>query len=257
MSPTQSPNFTLMLIVAIVFIVMLIGFSLMWLQYYRRRKNKLIEEKEALKASYEQTLLQAQLEIQEQTLRKISHEIHDNIGQLLSLASINLETLSAPNLQKLGFTTALVNKALSELRDLSKSLNPERVIQVGIAEAIGHELAQLEKTGYRTSLLIEEHLQQLPPDKVIILYRMIQEAINNIIKHAKASEVRVQIVQENDATILSIADDGIGFPVNENTSSGIGLQNLRYRSAMIDAETTIESSPGNGTTVRFIFKSIA
>jgi signal transduction histidine kinase len=246
-----------MLIVAIVFIVMLIGFSLMWLQYYRRRKNKLIEEKEALKASYEQTLLQAQLEIQEQTLRKISHEVHDNIGQLLSLASINLETLSAPDLQKLGFTTALVNKALSELRDLSKSLNPERVIQVGIVESIRHELAQLEKTGYHTTLQADEHLQQLPPDKTIILYRMIQEVMNNIIKHAKATEVTVRIYKENNDTLLTVSDNGKGFDTAAQNAAGIGLQNLRYRSAMIDAAMQIQSAPAQGTTVCFIFKSLA
>lgn len=208
-----------------------------------------------MKVTFEQTLLQSQLEIQEQTLRTISQEIHDNIGQILSLVSLNLNTMPTSDPGKLKFTDELVTKAITDLRSLSKSLNPERVQQVGLKEALEHELKQLEKTGmYATRLIVEQELEDISPEKTIILYRIIQEVINNIIKHAEADEVTATVSTDATYDIISIKDNGKGFDTNGDNRNGIGLQNIKNRAALISAEVVFLSEPDKGTDIIFKIK---
>lgn len=234
--------------------VLLIFFYLLFIQYSRKKIEHLKQMKD-LQFEYGQTLLKSQLEIQEQTLRHISREIHDNIGQVLSLVFLNLNTLKSPDTEKLKFTSGLVTKAIDDLRGLSKSLNPDRVHTIGITESIKTELAQLERTGiFQTTLTIENDLSDMPPEKTIILYRMVQEVLNNIIKHSQADKILVSIQNDSVIGTILISDNGQGFSV-ENKSSGIGLQNLKQRAALINAEVKIISEVDEGTSVSFILKS--
>ena len=208
-----------------------------------------------LQFEYGQILLKSQIEIQEQTLQHISREIHDNIGQVLSLVSLNLNTITTFDKDKLKFTNGLVTKAIDDLRGLSKSLNPDRVQMIGITESIKTELDQLERTGrFETKLTIEKDLNEISPEKTIILYRMIQEVLNNIIKHSHATKVTISVNCDEGDDIISITDNGSGFDT-EGNSSGLGLQNLKQRAAMINAALTINSKINEGTSVSFTLKS--
>jgi signal transduction histidine kinase len=208
-----------------------------------------------LQFEYGQTLLKSQIEIQEQTLQHISREIHDNIGQVLSLVSLNLNTITTFDKDKLKSTNGLVTKAIDDLRGLSKSLNPDRVQTIGIIESIKTELEQLERTGrFETNFTIKKDLNEITPEKTIILYRMIQEVLNNIIKHSHATRVTVSVYGDEDDDIISITDNGSGFNTGSN-SSGLGLQNLKQRAAMINAALAITSKINEGTSVYFTLKS--
>ena len=120
------------------------------LLYYHKRKRHYVEN-ENLKTEFKQTLLQTQLEIQEQTLKNISQEIHDNIGQALSLAKLNLNTMPPTNdealQQKILNSKELVSKAITDLRDLSRSLDTDYVQEMGLQRAIEYELEMIKKTG--------------------------------------------------------------------------------------------------------------
>jgi signal transduction histidine kinase len=234
------------------FIILFMGVMIVSLfALFKKKRDGYLKEKKLLQAEYEQTILQTRLEIQEQTLRTLSQEIHDNIGQALSLVSLNLNTISTSEPEKLALTHDLIDRAIQDLRDLSKSLNPERVVQVGITEAIQHELRNLEKTGkFKTTFNEAEESFSLSSEKEIVLYRMIQETINNIIKHAKASQIDVTIDKDH----ISISDNGVGFDVSNTPSSGIGLGNIYQRASMIGIKASIKSSPGNGTCIIFTHK---
>ena len=234
--------------------VILIFFYLLFIQYSRKKIEHLKQMKN-LQFEFEQTLLQSQLEIQEQTLKHISREIHDNIGQVLSLVSLNLNTLSLNDNDKLKFTGDLVTKAIDDLRGLSKSLSPDRVQTVGLKESINMELKHLERTGrFQTTLQIKKELSEISPERTIILYRMIQEVLNNIIKHSQATEVITIISGNNYQDIISIIDNGRGFDINES-STGLGLQNLKQRAGMIHSDIDISSELNKGTIVSFIIKN--
>src|SRR4029079_4190367 len=118
----------LAVVVASLFILMLVIVIIMLFRIYLKRKNKLLLENELMGIQFEQTLLQSKLEIQEQTFRDISQELHDNIGQMLSLLSINLNTLDAPHeAQRIAKMDDLLTKALTDLRNLSHSLDADYI----------------------------------------------------------------------------------------------------------------------------------
>jgi signal transduction histidine kinase len=208
-----------------------------------------------LKVQYEQTILQSQLEIQEQTFKNISQEIHDNIGQVLSLAKLNLNTIPNPeNAEKIALTEELLGKAIADLRDLSKSLNTEKITDIGICEAIKQELAVIEKASahIKTTFFCEEEIL-LSNERTIITFRMMQEILNNIIKHAKATAVTINMAKSSNGIItIHIADNGIGFNPEKlkSTQTGIGLKSIQQRCRLINAECKIQSAPGSGTQVQ-------
>jgi signal transduction histidine kinase len=107
----------------------------------------------------------------------------------------------------------------------------------------------LEATGkFKTTLRLEENLPPLGPEKPIILFRMIQEVINNIIKHAEANTIYLKAIKENNKLVITIQDDGRGFSENL-VAGGAGLHNLQNRAKMINAELKVKSQPGQGTLV--------
>lgn len=206
-----------------------------------------------LHANFESTLLKSQLEIQEQTFRNISQEIHDNIGQALSLAKLNLNTINTNNLEdKLSLTESLLSKAIADLRDLSKSLNGEKITDLGLQAAIEHELALIEKAlPIKTSLQTNETDFTLDDRQVIVVFRMIQEVLNNILKHAHATAIDVTITALETETRVCLKDNGVGFEPErlEEAKTGIGLKNMKQRASDINGTVTIETAPGQGTTV--------
>ncbi|HEY6976971.1 MAG TPA: ATP-binding protein [Chitinophagaceae bacterium] len=212
-----------------------------------------------LKSQYETTILQSQLEIQEQTFRNISQEIHDNIGQVLSLAKLNLNTILQNGAsEKIALAEELLGKAITDLRDLSKSLHPEKIIDIGLTNAIRHELQLVQKTArLSTEMIAEEKEINLSNEKSIIIFRMIQEILHNIIKHAKAKNVTLAIKSKGDQTIIEIKDNGRGFDLAnlKSTDTGIGLKSIQQRCALINASCDIQTMPGMGTFVQLIIQN--
>ncbi len=238
-------------VIAISLFVLLLVVSVFFLfRIYLKRKNKLLLEKERMNIEFEQTLLRSQLEIQENTFNEISREIHDNIGQVLSLVRINLNTIKAPeDIQKVDLMDELLGKAISDLRSLSHSLDADHIRNNGWTVAVQKLLSDLQKSGkYKTFITIEEKLPALGNDKPIILFRMIQETVNNIIRHAGADTIHLDAKKNKDKIIISIRDNGKGFDAGKK-SVGVGLQNLKNRSKMINAGLYIHSEPGGGTEV--------
>ena len=256
--PKPQEDILISIVVASVFFILIGSFLLLIVFVFLRRQRKNKEEKEEMKNRFERTLLKTQLEIQEQAFAYISQEIHDNIGQILSLVRLNLNTFgSVVSEEKLNQTDDLLGKAIKDLRDLSHNLQRNRIHDIGIVESIRQLLLSIEKTGqYRTSFLASDNFHILDPNTDIILYRMIQEIVNNIIKHALANSIEIEIKSEPEMTILRISDNGIGFDtaVLLQERSGIGLQNIVNRAKTIDATVDVKSEPGNGTTITLYIK---
>lgn len=238
----------------VLFITLAFFLIFIFITLIKRRTQHTLEMTQ-LKQTYDQELLKSQLEIQEQTFRSISLEIHDNIGQVLSLAKLNLGILSQQqsNLPMLIDTRNLLTKAIADLRDLSKGLSPERVADIDLAESIGYEMQMLEKTGvYNTTLEIKGVVYALPKEKKIILFRILQEVLNNVVKHAGATKLAVVMHYGQELFRLLITDNGSGFDTTKKMDqgiNGIGIINIQNRSKLIGATCSINSMPGNGTAV--------
>jgi two-component system, NarL family, sensor kinase len=246
-------------IIATSFIVLLLGFFLVvFVLVHKRKQSQNRVEKQLMHSKFQQELLNATLEIQEQTFQNISQEIHDNIGQVLTLAKLNLNTVGAelpPSThEKILSTKELVAKAINDLRDLSKSLNPDMIREVGLCEAINRDLSLLSKSGQHQVLnKIDGTPFRLDKQKELILFRIFQELLNNIIKHAQANTVIIRLNYTPQAFNLTVSDDGQGFDAGSISTSGskfgLGLRNMHSRANLIGAKFQLSSTLGKGTTV--------
>jgi signal transduction histidine kinase len=247
------------IVIASVFLVLIGFFLLLILVVFLRRQRKFQQERDEMKNRFEQTILKSQLEIQEQTFSHISREIHDNIGQVLSLVRLNMSSFSdIADQEKLEHTDDLLGKAIKDLRDLSHSLQTNRIQDIGIVESIRQLLGNLQKSGrYQTDLQIVENFTGIDKNTDLIMFRMVQEIINNIMKHAKADHISVDIEGNENEAKLTITDNGIGFDMEKfkTAGPGIGLQNIFNRAKMINATVDIKSEPGNGTAIILQAKS--
>jgi signal transduction histidine kinase len=242
------------IIIAIV-IFIAIGFCIiMLIAHINQRKKKFIQEKQILEATYTEQLLQSQLEMQEQTFNTISREIHDNVGQVLSLAKVQLNIIDQSDTYDktlLADAKDSVSKAMTDLRDIAKSLNSERIQLSSLPEITAHELSRISRAKLMvTSIKTEGDVINITEQKKLIIFRIMQEAFNNIIKHSGAKNMEVCFCYETDHLIITIADNGTGFDKGLITKKdGLGLQNITSRAALIGGEATISSIINEGTTI--------
>ena len=244
------------IIVVVLFIFLIVVFVVLFVFIYHRRQRKNQREKALLHAQFQQEVVKTQIEIQSQTLQTISQEIHDNVGQVLSLAKLNLGTIedteSAFNQTKINDTKKLVSKAINDLRDLSRSLYGNKIAELGLADAIDNELKILQNSGqFKTSFKKTGESFKLDPQKEMVIYRMLQECLNNAIKHSRAQNIDVVLKYEPGLFMLTLADDGIGFSAAavQQPQPGMGLKSIQNRAAMIGGKLSITSLPGKGTAV--------
>ena len=236
---------------AILALVAIFIVSFMFL--YSKRHNRYLMEKKEMQSQFQQELLRTQMEIQEQTFKNISQEIHDNIGQMLSLAKMNLSKFEMDREhsdEAVLNAKELVSKAVSDLRDLSKTLNTDTIAVIGFLRSIELELQLVEKTtGVKTQLKSNGRELKLQPQQELILFRIVQEALHNSIKHAAPTLLTVTSFFENDLLHFNISDDGKGFDTDNIDGYGSGLRNMQSRSKLIGAEWNLQSSPGKGTQI--------
>jgi signal transduction histidine kinase len=252
------------IIVAILvatFFILLFGFAtFMVVVNYVKKKRKLLLEKEVRESRYQQELLEAQLEMQEHTFRIISQEIHDNVGQILSLAKLNLNIITFEQKGNEYFNTIkeLVTNAIAELRDLGTGYYADRLVEGGLITAIHHQLQQLSKTGlFTTSFHSQINTLVVDKNKIIFLYRIVQEVLNNVVKHSGASHVSINILREDDEIHIIVQDNGKGFVRDvAGFKPGIGLSSIQQRASMIGAKADISSKIGSGTIVNLSFKQV-
>lgn len=224
--------------------------------YQRKRKQHKIE-KQLLQTQFTEELLHTQIEIQEQTLKTISQEIHDNVGQVLSLAKLNLNTFPPTDdksiTEKVIDTKGLIGKAINDLRDLSRSLHGDKIADLGLQEAIANELKILQNTGqYTTELKIIGEPFKLNNEEEIVIFRVLQEAVNNAIKYSKAQNIIVTLAYEYRLFKFILIDDGIGFNTSllQSAHKGIGLKNMQNRTTLIGGIFSITSIINTGTTIQ-------
>lgn len=199
-------------------------------------------------------LLQSQLEIQEQTFNSISQEIHDNVGQILSVVNLQLSIIDRnKNFDDvtLAEIQESVSKAIRDLRDIAKSLNTDRIRSSGLVETTQIELDRIDRAGViKTSLHVFGSERNIGEDKKLIIFRIIQEALHNMLKHSGATKAEV-IFHYNDTNLnIHITDNGSGFEMKLHSGKdGLGLNNMIKRAEMIGGKVVIKSEPGNGTQI--------
>ncbi len=228
---------------------------------YQKKQHAFKRELEEMRSRYEQEFLKSKIELQEQTLEHISFEIHDNIGQFISLAKLHINTIDAradPVVSdKVCTAVGLLTCALDDLRNITRGLSLEHIRAGGLERAIASQVSQVEKTGrFAATFDVKGNYNFLEEQKEIILFRIFQEALNNIIRHSHASSMSVLLDAASEDVTLEITDNGVGFEMSwlfedgEMKAKTGGLSHMIARARVIDAEIKILSAKGAGTSVR-------
>lgn len=245
----------IILIAGICFIVLLfICFIVSIVYKYQQKQNAHLKDIEAIKVSHQNTLLQSQLEIQEQTFQNISREIHDNIGQKLTLAKLHLNTFDTEDRNKatrqVQDSIHIIGDVIKDLSDLSHSLSSEIILNNGIIKALEYEEDQLRKSGlYEIHFTTSGNPVYLESNTELVLFRIVQEVLNNIVKHASASVIRIHLHYHEACLSIKINDNGRGFQVPENMK-GTGLQNIKKRTSLLNGDLQISSNENTGTEIQ-------
>src|SRR6185437_6171970 len=198
--PAQNQEISVyvVILISIALALLLVGFIVTTLFLYQRRQHRQEQQLARMKDEYQQELLRSQLEIQESTFKTIAMELHDNIGQVLSVVKLSLSVLPIdkehPAWESIQNSRQMLNKVIYDMGNLTKSLHTDRIAQIGLVEAMRFDLESLRRTGL---LDVEFHVEgeeyRLEDQRSIFLYRMFQEMLNNILKHSKATRVNIAI----------------------------------------------------------------
>lgn len=207
--------------------------------------------------TYLQQITQTRIEVQEQTLKNISWEIHDNIGQILSTVSLYNHSLShvAPEelKPKMKESQELIEKAIVEVRALSKALNTDYIKNVGLLESTKIELERFKRFKFMTTeLKIMGKPYRISEESELILLRILQEFITNSLKHSQATFLEIVFDYRSDELKISAKDNGIGF--EEKVIIGTGLINMKNRAKVIGAFLNFESRPTQGTLLNISYQ---
>ncbi|RDC57182.1 hypothetical protein DU508_08315 [Pedobacter chinensis] len=254
---SETTKIAILIAVATLIFLLMPIFLMMYIRSYNRHKKNHILEKENMRREFESEMLQTRIEVQEKTMQTIATELHDNVGQLLSLTTLTLNSVNLNNsekaAQKIENSLSLVNKSIKELRELAKLLHGEQIVETGIGNAIQQEINWLEKTGTFELSVSNQlfDLKETSPDKDLIILRLLQEIINNIIKHANATIISLNFYHDNHILHLSVKENGVGFNYEriKAKKSGMGLNSISKRIEMINGKLILNSAPNNGTNI--------
>ncbi len=241
---------TLGIITGLLFVFIVILFCILLIKLYIK-KIKEHNQKELL---FQKELNTAIIETQEQVLNNISQELHDDAGQQLTYINFQLENLKLdkPELNaQLDPLSQSVGNLSQSIRTISHSLNNQLLMQQDVIKAISTEVERLQKNPkINFQLQVDEPIRKaFTTNEKIVIYRIFQEIINNALKHAKATEIKINITA-SDYFGMTIQDNGKGFDYAQpsNTQS-LGLFNMKNRASILDYDLTIQSTQGEGTRI--------
>ena len=241
------------IVVITIFLLLVVFFIIVLVAYINKRKKSFLAEKKNLQSLYENELLKTKLEIQEQTFQDISQEIHDNIGQSLSFIKLTINTINIDDRDnakdKLSESKHLLTQAIQDLRDLSKTLSSDLITHIRLPKAVEQQLNLLQKSNlYQTHFVVNGEPIQYEQKQEIVLFRIVQELLNNAVKHSDAKEIAVEINYSDNELIIIVSDNGKGFDISKlSHGKGLGLDNMKKRMNLLNGHFEILSNENAGT----------
>lgn len=238
-------------------ITLLLFGSLLGYSYYRRYKLRKEKQLQQEVIRQQDIAVKAVLQAEENERKRIAGELHDGVGQLMSAARMNLSAFENDILfagddkrQRFEKIISLVDEGCSEVRMVSHNMMPNALLKSGLANAVRDFIEKIDHNLIKVDLYSEGLNERLDADIETVLYRVIQEAVNNVIKHSGANRLDISLVRENSAIVVTIEDNGKGFDTDyKERFEGIGLKNIMTRIAYLKGEVEFNSSAGRGTFI--------
>jgi two-component system NarL family sensor kinase len=258
-------NFALIFSIATVGMLVLAGAIILFVAFYQKRMIQEQLNRQQMELDYQQKMMEAALESQENERRRIAADLHDSIGAMLSTIRVGITTLakqiSEP--QSLDIPKQMLDDTITSVRRISRDLMPSTLEKFGFAQAVKEMCERFQATALMP-IQWHEHGEVKPMSKnrELMLFRIVQELINNALKHSQATEINVNVWPE-DEIVLTVEDNGIGFDPDEfKTPSkggrGLGLFNIENRARVLGARIEFEKNrkQGSKTILRVPYEKV-
>ena len=248
----ERQNIIFVAVAALVFLGALLAYSL-----YRRYKWKQEAKMQAAILHQREEAIRAVMEAEEAERQRIAKDLHDGVGQMMSAAKMNLSAYE----HSAGFTNAeakqtfqkviqLVDESCTEVRMVSHNMMPNALLKNNLDAALKEFISKLHNKTLEVHLYTEGLEERLDSKIETVLYRVVQECVNNVIKHAAATTVDISVIREDKEITATVEDNGKGFDATDKTHfEGIGLKNIQTRVEYLKGMVDFDSAPGRGTLV--------
>jgi signal transduction histidine kinase len=238
-----SEIYSAIILITVIFIVLSSGFVLFIIRY-KMRQGLHSQEKKKMAEEFSKQLMQSQIEVQEETMSMLGKELHDNICQQMSSTKL----MAAYALRRPGEATRTLEEieghlanTINDIRQLTKSLDKEWLEQFNLVANLETEINRINASHLLNILLKAPEKLPLEADKQLMLFRIIQEALQNTVRHSGASEINIQFSTRNEMIDMSISDNGRGFATG-NVTSGLGMRNMKHRTGLLKGSINWTSS---------------
>jgi two-component system NarL family sensor kinase len=252
-------QFALIFSLATVGMLLLAGFIILFVVFYQK---KMIEEqlkRQELELNFQQKMMEATLESEENERRRLAGDLHDSVGGMLSTIRVGLTTISKklPDPQLIEQSKQMLDETLSTVRRISLDLMPSTLEKFGLVPALREICDRFQATALTPINFLERgEIRIIEARRALKIFRIVQELVNNAIKHAQASMINVTVSGEEQLKI-TVEDDGIGFdpkvkPVNSQNGSGLGLYNMENRTRLLNARLEFDAQVTKGSKITLI-----
>jgi signal transduction histidine kinase len=232
-------------------------FSMLAYSFYKRYKLKQQSRLQEEIILQQDMAAKAVIEAEEKERKRIAGDLHDGVGQMMSAARMNLSALShslvfssADQRNSFERVTSLIDDSCNEVRVVSHNMMPNALVKSGLAAAVKEFLDRIDIRIIKIDLYTEGLDEKINSNIETVLYRVIQECVNNVIKHSGASRLDISLIKDNAGINVTVEDNGKGFEVhNKPNFNGMGLQNILTRIEYLKGTVEWDSAPGKGTVV--------
>ncbi|MFN8243654.1 MAG: sensor histidine kinase [Ferruginibacter sp.] len=233
-------------------LLLLLGYS-----FYRRYKLKQEKRLQQEVMKQQDIATKAIISAEENERRRIAADLHDGVGQMMSAAKMNLSAFEneisfKDESQKISFekVISLVDESCKEIRSVSHQMMPNALLKSGLANAVKEFIDKIDNRVLKINLHTEGLNERLDSNVETVLYRVIQECVNNVIKHSGANNLDISLIKDSDGIAATVEDNGRGFDSSDKQKfEGIGLKNIRSRVEFLKGTVDFDSAPGKGTLV--------
>ena len=248
----QKKNFLLWGIVIIALLLIYTGFTI-----YRKRKAQATLHLQQVIMQEQDLATRAVIDAEEKERKRIAADLHDGIGQMMSAAKMNLSVFESElpftnEQQKHTFENviSMVDECCREIRSVSHQMMPNALLKSGLASAVKAFIDKIDNRIIQVSLHTEGLNDRIDSNTETVLYRVIQECVNNVIRHSGASTMDISLIKDTDGISVTIEDNGKGFIYSGNgETAGIGLKNILSRINYLKGTVDFDTAPGKGTLV--------
>ena len=246
----------ILIIISTIIILSVVLMMVLIYVFYVRKKGELLLSQKEKDMKFQQELTLAEIEMREVTLNYIGQELHDDIGQKLSVAKLMINQLisQCDEMAKVSLSeiNELLGETIQDIRNMSKTFITDQVEHFGLIDTLEIEMNRIARLKLiDIELRSNKHDIEINPKDGVIIFRIIQESVNNTLKHSKAKNLNIEVEDSPKTLKITIQDNGIGM--NGVVSDGSGLNNMKKRALMMNADLQITSKANKGTVLKLIY----